>query len=295
MEGRADVRVEIGFERRAKLIEPPTHDIRIGYGYHELRDAAYLPSSEIYDTSQADVGPYFAYAVDPQLDIVSTRLALDFTVGRDWFAGDYDYERVAGLLALHSRPEVTKLDWRARVFGGFAGGGVPTQRKFNLAGGGPMQQEKRFWLRAPGAVPEDLNYVEPGDGNLRGYFEGTFGVNKLLAANTELGTKVKLFGLEKLLAKGIGTLSWYGFYDVGWILDGDNPIQTSPRVSSLVDAGVLNARLENAGVGVRSHVNWPFWNFSWRLDVPFWVSHPYVNGEDDYVDFRYLFSLNASF
>ena len=295
MEGRSDVRVEIDFARRSKLIEPPTHDIRIGYGYHELRDTAYLTSSEIYDTSQADVGPYAAYTVDPQLDVMATRFSLDFTLGRDWFAGNYDYERIASELSLHSRPELTKLDWRARVFAGFAGGGVPTQRKFNLAGAGPMEQEKRFWLRAPGAVPEDLNYVEPGDGNLRGYFEGTFGVNKLLAVNAELGTKLKLFGLEKLLAKGLGTMSWYGFYDAGWILDSDKPIQTSPRVTSLVDAGVLDARLENAGVGVRSDVNWPFWKFSWRFDVPFWVSHPTVNGDDDYVDFRYLFSLNAAF
>jgi hypothetical protein len=199
-------------------------------------------------------------------------------------------------LDFHSRPEVVGgIDARARVFSGFAGGGLPTQRKFNLAGGGPMKQEERFWLRSPGAVPEELHYLEPGDGNLRGYADGTFGVNKLLTANAELGTKVKLFGLEKKLAKLIGTTSWYGFYDVGWILDGDNPIQTSARVTSLVDAGVLDARLENAGVGIRSNVAWPFWNFTWRLDVPFWVSHPGVNGESDYVDYRYLFSLNATF
>ncbi len=295
MEGRADARFEINFTRRPKLIEPPTTQVKLGYGYHELRDAAYLVSTEIYDTSQADVGPYFGYAVDPQLDIMATRFALDFTMGREWIMGDYDYELFTALAAFHSRPEVVKLDARLRFFGGFAGGGVPTQRKFNLAGGGPMKQEERFWLRSPGAVPEDLNYLEPGDGNLRGYAAGTFGVNKLIAMNTEVGTKLKLFGLEKQLAKVIGTTSWYGFYDVGWILDNDNPIQSSARVTSLVEGGVLNARLENAGVGIRSAVAWPFWNFTWRFDVPFWVSYPQMNAETDYVDFRYLFSLNASF
>ncbi len=295
MEGRNDARVEVNFARRSKLIEPPTQDIRLGYGYHELRDPAYLVSTEIYDTSLADVGPYFGYAVDPQLDIMSTRFAVDLTLGRDWFNGDYHYERIAMTAELKSRPEVVKLDARVRFFGGFAGGGIPTQRKFNLAGGGPMKQEERFWLRSPGAVPADLNYLEPGDGNLRGYAAGTFGVNKLFAINTELGTKVKLFGLEKTFAKLLGTTSWYGFYDVGWILDGSNPIQTSPRVTSLVDGGVLDARLETAGVGIRSNVTWPFWNFTWRLDVPFYVSDPEVNGETDTTDFRYLFSLNASF
>ncbi len=295
MEGRGDARIDLTFKKRTKLIEPPTHEFKLGYGYHELRDAAYLPSTEIYDTSMADVGPYFGYVVDPQLDIMSTRLALDFTMGRDWFAGDYDYERIAATVSFHSRPEVVKLDARFRFFGGFAGGGLPTARKFNLAGGGPMKQEERFWLRSPGAVPEDLNYLEPGDGNLRGYGAGTFGVNKLVAINTEIGTKLEFFGLEKPLAKLVGAPSWYGFYDVGWIVDGNNPIPTSSRVTSLVDMGVLDARLENAGVGIRANVNWPFWNFTWRLDMPFWVSNPEVNGELDYVDFRYVFSLNASF
>jgi hypothetical protein len=129
MEGRGDARIEVNFLKRGKLLEPPTHDLTVGYGYHELRDPAYLVSTEIYDTSQADVGPYLGYAVDPQLDIMSTRFAADVTIGREWFAGEYDYERLALSAVFHSRPEIVKLDTRVRVLGGFAGGGVPTQRK----------------------------------------------------------------------------------------------------------------------------------------------------------------------
>jgi hypothetical protein len=62
-----------------------------------------------------------------------------------------------------------------------------------------------------------------------------------------------------------------------------------------VDGGVLDARLEDAGVGLRSNVAWPFWEFTWRFDVPFYVSHPEVNAESETVDFRYLFSLTAAF
>ena len=67
------------------------------------------------------------------------------------------------------------------------------------------------------------------------------------------------------------------------------------RVGCSVDGGVLDATLQNAGVGIRSRVAWPFWNFTWRFDMPFWVSNPEVNGETDAVDFRYLFSLDATF
>jgi hypothetical protein len=295
MEGRAQGTIDFRFRKRAKLMEPPTHEFVIGYGYHELRYPQYLTSPEIYDTLQADTGPYFGYAIDPQLDVAATRFEAGLRLGRDWFAGRYDYERLEFAATVHSRPELTGLDTRLRFFGGFGGGGMPTQRKFNLAGAGPVQAGERFWLRAPGAVPEGLHYLEPGDGNLRGYFDGTFGVNKLIAFNGELGTRVKLFGLEKAAAKLVGSLSWYGFYDAGWILDGENPLASSARVQGLVDGGVLDANLQDAGVGIRSHVTWPFWDFGWRFDMPLWVSHPDVNGESEETDFRFIFSLNATF
>jgi hypothetical protein len=292
MEGRADGKIEARFVRRAKLIEPPTHTFTLGYGYHELRDPAYLTSPEIYDTTQADTGPYLGYAVEPELDVASIRFDAGVKFGRTWLGGDVKYDRLATTLTLHSRPEVVKVDARLRFFAGVAGGGTPTQRKFNLAGAGPTRAEERFWLRSPGAVPEDLNYLEPGDGNLRGYAAGTFGVNKLVAANAEVGTALRLPGF---LRKVLGSTSLYGFFDKGWIIDDENPIATSARVQSLVDGGVLGARLEDAGVGIRSWVAWPFWNFTWRFDVPFYVSYPELNGESETVDFRYLFSLTAAF
>ncbi len=295
MEGRNHAAIDIRFDRRKKLLEPPTQEFLIGYGYHELRDARYLTSPEIYDTMQADTGPYFGYAVDPQLDVAATRLEAGLRLGRDWFNGGYDYERLELSATVHTRPEVLGVDMRLRFFGGFGGDGMPTQRKFNLAGAGPMKQDERFWLRSPGAVPPDLHYLEPGDGNLRGYFGGTFGVNKLMAFNGELGTRVKFFGLEKKAAKLLGTLSWYGFYDAGRIQDAGNPIPSSTRIQGLVDDGVLDAILQDAGIGIRSHVAWPFWDFTWRLDMPLWVSDPSVNAETDTVDFRYLFSLTATF
>jgi hypothetical protein len=120
-------------------------------------------------------------------------------------------------------------------------------------------------------------------------------VNKLVAINAEMGTRVKFFGLEKQAAKLVGSLAWYGFYDVGWILDSTNPVASSARIQGLVDNGVLDATLQNAGIGIRSHVAWPFWDFTWRLDMPIWVSDPSVNAETETVDFRYLFSLTATF
>jgi len=295
MEGRADWKLKMEFVRRTELLKPPTTTFVAGYGYHELRDPVYLTSPEIYDTSQADTGPFFGFSIEPQIDVATVRFGADFRMGRDWFAGNYDYEHLATSLTIHSRPEVANVDLRVRLFGGFAGGGVPTSRKFNLAGAGPIAAGERFWLRAPGAVPDDLHYLEPGDGNLRGYAAGTFGVNRLFATNVELARSFRLPGALGKVHTVIGRPSLVGFFDVGWIIDSENPLAQSARVASLVEDGVLDAALQDAGVGIRSSVAWPFWNFTWRFDVPFWVSNPEVNAESDKLDWRYLFSLNATF
>ena len=294
MEGRNDARAGIHIALRPKLIEPPTQTVTLGYGYHELRDPDYLTSSEIYDTTNADTGPFFAYSIQPELDIATVRFGAGLDMGRTWIGGDVKYERFETELWLKSRPEVAKIDWRLRVFGGFTGGGAPAQRKFNLAGAGSIARDERFWLRSPGAVPEDLHYLEPGDGNVRGYGQGTFAVNKLVAFNTELGGKMP-GRIAKFMAPIVGTMSLYGFYDAGWVLDTRNPIASSSRIESLVDSGLFDTRIDDAGIGIRSDVKWPFWNFTWRLDSPFWVSHPEVNGETKQTDWRYNFSIIATF
>jgi hypothetical protein len=294
MEGRNDARAGLHITLRPKLIVPPTQEITLGYGYHELRDPEYLTSPEVYDTTNADTGPFFAYSIQPELDIATVHFGAGFDVGRTWLGGDVKYERVSTELWLKSHPEITKLDWRLRAFGGFSDGNAPPQRKFNLAGAGSMERDERFWLRSPGAVPEDLHYLEPGDGNLRGYFTGTFPVNKLVAFNTEIGTKVP-GRIAKLVSPVVGALAFYGFYDAGWVLDRHNPIEGSSRIQSLVEGGLFDGRVEDAGVGIRSDVKWPFWNFTWRFDMPFYVNHPEVNGETKDTDWRYNFSIIATF
>jgi len=294
MEGRNDARAGLRISLRPKLIEPPTSEIRVGFGYHELRDPAYLTSSEVYDTTHADTGPFFAYSIQPEIDVATVHFDASLDMGRTWLGGDVKYERFATELWLKSRPGVARLDWRLRGFAGFSDGNAPPQRKFNLAGAGSIARDERFWLRSPGAVPDDLHYLEPGDGNVRGYGAGTFAVNKLVAFNTEIGGKLP-GPIARTIAPLVGALSVYGFYDAGWVLDTHNPIQSSARIQSLVDGGLFDARMEDAGVGIRSHVNWPFWNFTWRFDMPFYVNHPEVNGETKQTDWRYNFSIVATF
>jgi hypothetical protein len=294
MEGRTDVTAKMHFRSRKTLIHPPNHDYTIGFIYHELTNTRYLVDAESYET-EPDLGPFFHYRVDPQFDMMSTLFSAGFRLGREWWGGNFDYERFHSSLILRTRAAYAPVDARLRFFLGLIGGRMPQQQKFFIAGGGPLAQERRFFLRSPGAIWEDFNYHQPGHGNLRGYLTGDFGVNRLLAMNFELGIPHPFGYLNKVTGSILGPISIKGFADVGTILDKQNPNAGSPRLQTLTDEGVLDATLVDAGLSVRTTLRIPFYPLWFRLDLPFYVNHPEINGESDKLRHRYVFSLSGTF
>lgn len=289
LEGRNDASIEVLYWRRTKLSRPPTHRFSAGLNYHELRDVRYVGDPDRYET-RSDVAPCFRYRVGPEFDIFTSSFDLGLRFGREWFGGRYKYTRFEGSTVLESRPELSPVDARLRFFLGIADKSAPYQQKFYLAGGGPLAEEKVFFLRSPGAVPEDLNYHEGDHGNLRGYLAGDFGVNSLAAFNFEIATGVPL--LSGILGGRIGMVA---FSDVGWSFDSSNPIETSARVAGIFDAGVLEETIVDAGIGFTLDRPLPFWDVFLRVDFPFYVNQPVINGETKETDFRYVFSLSSSF
>ena len=85
------------------------------------------------------------------------------------------------------------------------------------------------------------------------------------------------------------------FADVGRSFDSVNPIGTSARVTALFDQGVLDETIVDAGIGFTLARDLPFWDLFLRLDIPFYVNQPQINGEKKETDFRYVFSLKSSF
>jgi hypothetical protein len=292
LEGRYDGTLEIRYKRRTALSRPPTHLVTLGFNFHELRDERYSPGPERYQTG-SDLAPYFLYTVDPQFDLFSSEIDVGLRFGRDWFGGNYQYTRFETSLALKSRPLLVSTDARFRFFWGIADKPSPYQQKFYLAGGGPLAEEKVFFLRSPGAILDDMNYHEGGGGNLRGYFAGDFGVNRLVAMNLELGRPIPVLSRDKKTF--LGKISVRAFADVGWSTDSRNPIPTSERVGTLFSKGVLDKTIFDAGVGFTLARDLPFWDLFLRLDIPFYVNQPAINGETKETDFRYVFSLTSSF
>ncbi|NIM19132.1 MAG: hypothetical protein GTO51_01985 [Candidatus Latescibacteria bacterium] len=294
MEGRNDITISLFLGRRKTLIHPPSHDFTIGFNFHELRNKRYVVDTEAYE-EEPDVGPFINYVVDPQFDILSSRLTANLKLGRDWGGAKFDYERLATTVTFKTRAGWIPVSAGLRFFLGLVGGQMPLQQKFFLAGGGPLAQEQRFFLRSPGAIWEDLNYHQAGHGNLRGYLPGDFGVNRLFALNFEVGTQLPLGFLKKISGGIIHRVHWAGFVDLGEIMDKENPNALSARVQSLTDSGILDATLIDAGLGIRGELRFPFYNLGFRLDFPFFVNHPEVNGETDELRYRYVFSLDAAF
>jgi hypothetical protein len=293
LEGRQDFTLKFSLRRRRELIRPPTQQISLGFNYHELTNKAYVTEPEFYQTG-ADVSPLVVgYKSDPQFDVLRTKTELGLRFGRKWFGGKYKYTRFFGVTEFETRRSLVPFDFGVRLFLGLISGSMPNQQKFNLAGAGILGQETVFFLRSRGAIWPDAHYLMPGDGNLRGYAEGTFPVNKLLTLNAKLGRTLPW--ISKPRNRWFGEVKLSAFADVGTIFDTSNPISGDPRVQALVDDGVLNETLVDAGVGLRVRRHFPFWDFYLRYDVPLYVNQPKVNGETKETQYRYLFSLTSVF
>lgn len=293
LEGRQDATFELKIRRRSQLIRPPTHEFTYRFNYHELQDSRYVENPETYEVRQ-DVSPFdFGYRVNPQMDMFMTRIDLGLRISRNWFWGRYKYTSFRTEASLVTRPGLVPFDAGLRFFFGRVSGRMPFQQKFQLGYGGPLEEEKRFWLRSPGALPDDFHYHEPGAGNLRGYRPGSFGVNRLLTLNGELGGRIPI--LSRGANRFLGDWKLMGFGDVGWIFDDNNPIGPSTRVQALVDGGILNKTIVDAGLGLRWRRTLPFWDLYLRFDVPFYVNRPEVNAESKEVDFRWQVSFRSIF
>jgi hypothetical protein len=293
MEGRRDFTLSFSLHKRSELIRPPSQQLTLAFNYHELVDTQFVINPEFYQTGPDIVPLELKYQVDPQFDILRTKTELGLRFGREWFGGDYKYTRFFGVMDFETRRPLVPFDGGMRIFLGLITGSMPNQQKFNLAGAGVLGQETLFFLRSPGAIWPDAHYLMPGDGNLRGYAEGTFPVNRLLTANFKLGKTVPW--LSRPRNKWFGEITAAAFADIGTVLDKSNPIAGDQRIQALVDNGLFSEAIFDAGVGLRMHRRFPFWDFYLRYDIPFYANQPEVNGESKETQYRYLFSLTSVF
>jgi hypothetical protein len=283
-EGRQGASLTIDKIRRESLTDPLTQHLSFYGSYQELTDTAYVRPNTYEEGLHLKAG--MTFSVEPKTDVFATSF---------WMAGetsiwgsDFDYQKFT-LDARITPARRYPLPFRPslRFFLGHSVVNPPLQETYNLAGAGPLDKERYFWLRSVGAFPADYytNFHVPGDANLRGYYDGDYSFKRIFASNIELELPFPL-----PMGRTAGRLldqRLYLFYDWGKVLS-NRPMKLLPAgAQAELDPAVFDEIIQDFGVGVSL----------WKLtaEFPLYLSHPEISGEQERWDFRWTVGIHRLF
>jgi len=283
-EGRQGGMLAIDKKRRESLTDPLAQEITIFASYQELTDTAYVYPDTYEEGPNVKAG--LGFSIEPKTDLFATSLSI---LGEtSMWGSDFDYQKLtldARITPARRYPLPVKPC--LRFFLGHSAVDPPLQEMYNLAGAGPLDKERYFWLRSVGAFPEDYygNFHVPGGANLRGYFDGDFSFKRIFSSNIELELPFPLpggRGLRRLLDQRL-----YLFYDWGKVLS-EHPMEFLPAgVRGTLDPTILDGYISDFGVGVSV----------WKLttEFPLYLSDPEISGEEDQWDLRWTVGFKRLF
>ncbi len=283
-EGRQGTSLTIGKIRRESLNDPLAKHLEFRLVYHDVNDTTYVFPHSYEEGKHIKMG--LGLSIYPKTDLFST--SLSFAFDRSIWGSDFSFEKTTfEARAWPARRYPLPVKLYVRLFLGFSSIDPSLQETYNLAGAGSLEKERRFWLRSVGAFPEDYynNFHVPGDGNLRGYFDGDYSFRRLFASNVELELPFPLPLGRKISRKLDRRL--YLFYDWGKVFD-KKPLEgLPPSVRGGFDNDFFKEILCDFGAGVRLG---PF-----VAEFPFYISHPQLAGEDEKLDFRWTIGFQGLF
>ena len=288
-EGRQGGMLAIDKKRRKSLTDPLAQDITIFASYQELANRKLADTAYVYPNTYeigANVKTGLGFSIAPKTDLFATSISV---LGETSLWGsDFDYQK----LTLDARITPARrypLPFKPylRFFLGHSAVDPPLQEMYNLAGAGPLDKERYFWLRSVGAFPEDYynNFHVPGDANLRGYYDGDFSFKRIFSSNIELDLPFPLpggRGLRRLLDQRL-----YLFYDWGKVLS-EHPMEFLPAsMRATLDPTVFDGYISDFGVGISV----------WKLtaEFPLYLSNPEISGEEEEWDLRWMIGFNRLF
>ena len=269
--------------QRNSLSDPMPKYWQLRFVYHDLLDQDYVYPGTYDDGTNLHLGGSFELA--PKTDIFATSLKLDFD--RSFWGSYQSYEKFS--LETRVWPANRFSFWlkpKLRLWYGSSAIDPPEQQKRNLAGAGVLEKEKYFWLRSVGAFPEDyyLNWVLPGNSNLRGYFDGDYAFKKIVAFNTELGLP---FWVPRFLRNSMRGRQLYLFYDAGLVLD-NRPMEALPTdLAESLEHDFFQSWMQDFGVGIKVWVI--------KAEMPLWLSHPELSGETEDWYARWTIGIHTLF
>jgi hypothetical protein len=255
--------------QRRSLSDPMPKYWQLRVAYYDLFDESYVYPGTYEEGTNVKIGGSIELA--PKMDILATSFKFDFDTSL-WGSKD-NYQK----FSVDTRIWPTHrfnfwLKPKLRLWFGSSAVDPPKQEQLNLAGAGVLEKEKYFWLRSVGAFPEDYynNWVLPGNSNLRGYFDGNYAFRRTFAANAELGLP---FWVPRFLKSSLSGRQLYLFYDGGFVLDA-RPFEALPTdLAMSLDHNFFDSWLQDFGIGMKVWVI--------KAEVPLWLSHPELSGEEE--------------
>ncbi len=282
-EGRGGGSFVLDKIQRKSLSDPVPRFWQFRFVYYDLFDDSYVYPGTYEKGTNLFLGGSLELA--PKTDILATSLKFDFD--RSFWGSKDSYEK----FSVDTRVWPTQrfgfwLKPKLRLWYGSSAIDPPEQEKRNLAGAGILEKEKYFWLRSVGAFPEDYynNWVLPGNSNLRGYFEGDYAFKRSFAVNTELGLP---FWVPRFLKSAMKDRQLYLFYDAGTILD-TRPLEVlPPELAKNLGHAYFESWFQDFGVGIKVWVI--------KAEVPLWLSHPELSGEEEQWAPRWTIGIHTLF
>ncbi|MDD4857689.1 MAG: M1 family metallopeptidase [Candidatus Krumholzibacteria bacterium] len=283
-EGRRGVLVDVGKIRRKSLFAPLAQRLDFIVGYHEVIDTSYVRPFT-YDVGR-NIWFRLGFGISPKTDLFASDLSLAYD--RSFAGSELHYESIT--MAARFWPAIRfafPLKPDLRFFFGHVGIDPPIQERFTLDGANALAKERYFWLRSPGAFPEDdyNNFHVAGDANLRGYYDGAFAFRQIAAVNTEIELPFPL-PVSRALSRSLDR-KLYLFWDGGKVLD-ERPLEgLAPGVRGSLDENAFDNVLSDFGVGVSV----------WKLtaEFPLYLSNPELVGGSDKWDFRWTIGFSRLF
>jgi hypothetical protein len=288
-EGRQGGMLAIDKKRRESLTDPLAQDITIFASYQELANRKMADTAYVYpDTYEegANVKTGIGFSIEPKTDLFATSISM---LGEtSMWGSDFDYQKFTlDARVTPARRYPLPVKPYLRFFLGHSAVDPPLQEMYNLAGAGPLDKERYFWLRSVGAFPEDYygNFHVPGDANLRGYYDGDFSFKRIFSSNIELDLPFPLpggRGLRRLLRQRL-----YLFYDWGKVIS-KYPMEFLPaEMRETLDPTTFDGYISDFGVGVSV----------WKLtaEFPLYLSNPEISGEDEQWDLRWTIGFKRLF
>ncbi len=284
-EGRAIGELALIFRAQRMRSLPPFHKIKLA-----LSGAQLLEDGEKYTKRKIDIGDEIisipewesgkvnkvslSYNLELEKSNWGSQFGLNLESAHDIIGSNFDYSKAAGELKFNYGSFLNHLE--LRFFGGrFFGDEFPLQEQFFIDAANPRARFEKFYVRSVNALPPQINYHQPGGGNLRGYYAQPIASSEMAAFNAEFETSILRHFLGWLLPRR-SHLGLTLFYDQARVLTEENNYQ------NLSDAGV------GLNYGIRMFYNW----FRIHVDFPIWVSDPLP--DEDNVKFRWVFRLSST-